>query len=231
MNKKLLKSIICVASSVGVVTSIPFAATSCGTTYVGILPDNVYDIDKTTNILEGFTESFLSNPNPYKLCNTMQIPASVKSIANSAFSSSKNIPSFITNLTFAENSNCSSIGIEAFNVFSSLISINFSNAIKLSTIDQYCFFGCSSLTSVSFPSSLKTIDFGCFGNCSALNNIIWNLPDDYQTSITFGENAFLGISNSGTVTSLNEKITSKQLLSWIKQKGNFPASDGWKAAN
>lgn len=93
------------------------------------------------------------------------------------------------------------------------------------------FFGCSSLTSVSFPSSLKTIDFGCFGNCSALNNIIWNLPDDYQTSITIDQRAFDGISNSGTVTSLNQKITSQQLLSWIKQKGDFPASDDWRAAN
>ncbi len=83
----------------------------------------------------------------------MQIPASLTSIGINAFydyhDSSSTIPSFITRLTFEENSNCS-------------------------WIDHCAFYGCSSLTSVSFPSSLTTIGYEAFNNCLNLSSIRWD---------------------------------------------------------
>ena len=90
MNKKLLKSIICAASGVGVATSIPFAATSCGCSSKddvippNALPYEVYEID-ANNVLIGFTEEFLANPSAYDMCDTMQIPSRVISVADRAF--------------------------------------------------------------------------------------------------------------------------------------------------
>ena len=170
------------------------------------LPEDVYNIED--NVLKGFTSEFLANPSAYSDCNTMLIPASVASVNNYAFYSrirgSSTIPSFIKNLTFPENSNCFSIG-------------------------QRSFIACSSLASITFPSSLELIDDSVFSNCSSLNYISWDLPDEYETEIiNFSYNVFLDISSSGTVKSLNPSISSEQLLEFLKTNADLP--EGWTAA-
>ena len=58
MNKKLLKSIVCIAAGVGIATSIPFTTTSCGFSSqdddvsMNPLPIEVYNIQN--NVLKGF---------------------------------------------------------------------------------------------------------------------------------------------------------------------------------
>ncbi len=138
MNKKLLKSIVCVAAGVGIASSIPFAVTSCGCSQEKInpLPDTVYKYDETDpKKLVGFTNEFLANQTAYDMYNAIEIPARVTEIANNAFydNSTSTIPPFITKLTFAEGSVCSTIGNTAFGY-------------------------CSSLTSVTLPDSLTTMD-------------------------------------------------------------------------
>ncbi len=211
-----------------------------------VLPDSVYNIDEN-NVLQGFTSAFSANPSAYSKYTTMQIPASVKSIKDQAFFDTEfalrtTIPNFITRLTFAENSNCSLIGWQAFEDCPSLVSaifpnsletvseacfincsglnsINFLKAIKLSLIEPQAFYGCSSLISVSFPSSITEIWNHVFAKCSSLNYIAWNLPDDYQTSISIVSNAFSTVSSSGRVESLNTSISSQQLLEFLQNNG------------
>ena len=217
------------------------------------LPDTVYNVD-TNNTLLGFKEGV--DLNQYdSICNTMQIPVRVTSIAGNAFlsSGSTTIPPFITKLTFAEGSNCSTIGQAAF-AFSkltslilpsalttvqkdafascfSLISADLSKCNGLEIISQGVFYRCRSLTSITIMNQIKEIHAMAFNECSILDNIIWDLPSDYQTSIYIASRAFADISSTGTVTSLNTSIaSSQQLLEWIKTKGDFPSSGGWRAA-
>ena len=233
MKNKILKSVVCIASGAGIATLIPFTTTSCGCSSsekIIPLPESVYDIDQN-NVLKGFTSEFLANPTVYNRYNTMQIPASVKSIANKAFHSGTDstIPDFITKLTFAEGSVCSTIGWNTFAWGDSLTSITLPSC--LTTLGGGAFLECSSFTSITLPSSLTKIDNSCFNACSKLNNIEWNLPTNYQSSITIVDYAFNGISSTGSVKSLNTSIaSSQQLFDWIKDKGRFPSA-GWGPAN
>lgn len=174
MNKKLLKSILCIASGMGFVASIPFAVTSCGCSSEDVIPSKalpyeVYNTDEN-NVLLGFTNEFLADPTAYDMYNTMEIPARVTSVGYEAFynNSASTIPSFITNLTFAENSNCSTVGIRAFINCSSLTSVSFSK--NLMTINNSAFHSCFNLTSVDLLncSSLTYIGGATFKNCSSL---------------------------------------------------------------
>ncbi len=241
MNKSYLKIAICgIPVALGCITacsaisSIKTNDTTQDVVPSNALPYEVYDID-ANNVLLGFREGIdLSRYGG--ICNTMQIPARVTSIADTAFferdgEAHTTIPSFITNLTFAENSNCSLIGESAFYNAQALASANLFNCTSLTTIDTNAFMDCSSLTSVTLPSSLIKIQEFVFYWCSKLEYIAWDLPNEYETKISIeGLNAFTNISPSGKVESLNPQITSQQLFDWIKDKGNFP-STGWGPAH
>ncbi len=143
------------------------------------LPESVYDIED--NVLMGFKDDFLNNPDSeiyqdnFKDCDTMLIPTRVTNVHFNAFykgrSECTTIPSFITNLRFPNNSNCSSISNSAFRNCSSLTSITFPSS--LTTISSYAFYACSSLTSVDFSkcTSLSTINEGAFEKCSELHSL------------------------------------------------------------
>jgi len=62
------------------------------------------------------------------------------------------------------------ISKEAFSYCSSLTSITIPNSVI--TIDREAFSYCSSLTSITIPNSVTTIDSYVFGNCSSLTSII-----------------------------------------------------------
>ena len=207
LNKKLL-NLIALCSGItatvavgigGIVYSIQEKNSGGGDEPVDkkVLPEEVYEIEGVTNTLKGFTQAFLNNPDVYSEYDTMQIPARVTSINESAFynGSESTIPDFIENLTFAEGSKCSSIGIRSFES-STLNHIDFSNAINLSLIrghafencssltsvdlskctilssmEFYAFYGCTSLISVNFSDNLTKIPSEAFGNCSKLTSI------------------------------------------------------------
>ncbi|MDE6476734.1 MAG: leucine-rich repeat domain-containing protein [Mycoplasmoidaceae bacterium] len=171
MKNKLLKTLTCFASISAIGSTIAITSTSCGcsNSTSNILPKNVYDIQD--NVLMGFKDDFLNNPKSeiyqdnFKDCDTMLIPANVTSVNEDAFIISTLpftyetiIPSFIKNLTFAKNSNCSSIGERAF-YKSSLNSVILPNS--LITIQDSVFEGCSVLTSVDFSNCANLSSIGC----------------------------------------------------------------------
>ena len=84
------------------------------------------------------------------------------------------------------------IGEHAFSGCSSLTSVNIPSSVKW--IESYAFYGCSSLTSVNIPSSVTGIDRGAFSGCSSLTNI--NIPSSV-TEIDRG--AFSGCSSLASV--------------------------------
>ncbi len=164
-----------------------------------ILPDTVYKFQDTSRtILTGFTDEFIDNHSAYNSYNTMQIMGNVTSIAKDAFhgNSVTTIPEFIKNLTFADGSQCSSIQQNAF------------------------LFGWR-LTSVILPNSLREIGACAFLGCSSLTSIHWNLPTNYSTAITLGEEVFTSMPTGGTFTCSIAGIDLNVLKSWLENKG-FP---------
>ena len=102
------------------------------------------------------------------------IPSDIVIIANgtktsNAFSVCKNQKFTVS---FALNSGLNSIGNCSFYKCSGLESIDFTNAQKLIIIYQSAFAYCTSLTSVTFPQSLKELAFyGSFFGCSNLRSV------------------------------------------------------------
>ena len=95
---------------------------------------------------------------------TYNIPSSVTSIGNKAFSdcsalTSINIPSSVTRIEGAAFSKCSS-----------LTSINIPKSVK--SIGYDAFSGCRSLTSINIPSSVTSIGGSAFRYCSALKVVL-----------------------------------------------------------
>ena len=219
MNKKLLKSIVCIAWGIGVATSIPFAVSSCGNSSGedilpgNPLPDEVYIINASTHVLEGFTQAFLDNPNTYDKYDTIQIPDTVTSVKPSAFenASSSQIPPFISHINFSKNSKCTSIG--------------------------YCAFqNCRTITSVYLPSSLTSMGSSAFQLYSNLTSIVWDgWKGKDATSVSSYAFTQAGeyISDSSL---LKVKVTnpignndSEALVTYLKANAGLP--NNWAASN
>ncbi len=121
MKNKLLKTLTCFASVFAIGSTVVVTSTSCGcsNSTSNVLPDEVYNIDDR-NWLLGFKDGI--DLSKYEnICDTMEIPARVTSINDYAFIVDPSvqeiistIPSYITKITFAEKSNCSSIGVAGF---------------------------------------------------------------------------------------------------------------------
>ncbi len=187
-----------------------------------ILPDTVYKFQDTSRtILTGFTDEFINNHSGYSTCNTMQIMGNVTSIADDAFhgNSVSTIPSFIKNLTFTDGSQCSSIETNAFLFGTPLTSVIFPNSLR--EIGVCAFLGCGNIASITFPSSLTTIGNFAFNSCSSLTSIHWNLPTNYSTAITIGEDVFSTMPTGGTFTCSTAGVDLNVLKTWLEGKG-FP---------
>ena len=77
--------------------------------------------------------------------------------------------SSLTNVIFGENSQLTSIGDWAFGDCSSLTSIEIPSGVT--SIGDGAFSGCSSLTSIEIPSGVTSIGDGAFSGCSSLTSI------------------------------------------------------------
>lgn len=106
----------------------------------------------------------------------------------------------ITNVIFANNSVCESIGNYAFYCCSSLTSVTIPNSVT--SIGHSAFNGCSSLTNITIPNSVTSIGNSAFRSCSNLTSI--TIPNSV-TSI--GEYAFY---NCNSLTSITFNGTTSQ---------------------
>ena len=61
------------------------------------------------------------------------------------------------------------LGDGCFSYCSSLTSITIPSSVT--SLDSFCFSGCSGLTSITIPSSVTSLDFDCFEDCSGLETI------------------------------------------------------------
>ncbi len=196
MKNKLLKTIASITCGLGIILSIPFAATSCGCSVKKDkpLPEEVYKItDKySRTTLEGFTDEFIENQNDYKDYNTMQIPININNIIVDAFNGK--IPPFITKIIFPPE-------------------------MKDEIYTDYGIFaGNHSITSVVLPGNLKSTTQGIFNDCSNLTSITW----DAWNCAYFDFNGFLGVAAKGIVKVTNpidDEHDSAALLTVLKQKG------------
>ncbi|ELP84203.1 hypothetical protein EIN_259170 [Entamoeba invadens IP1] len=66
---------------------------------------------------------------------------------------------------------------------------------SVTSIGEYCFSGCSSLSSIIIPSSVRSIDDDCFYGCSSLSSI--NIP---SSVISIGDGCFNGCSSLSSIT-------------------------------
>ena len=92
------------------------------------------------------------------------------------------------------------IGEYAFSYCSSLTSITIPNSVT--TIKEYAFSNCSSLTSVTIPNSVTTIGDNAFNGCSSLTSV--NIPNSVTT---IGGWAFSDCSSITSVTIPNSVTT------------------------
>ena len=121
---------------------------------------------------------------------SVSIPASVTSIGGSAFSQAGTSATTMT-VTIAAGSNLATIGGDAFSFCSSLETITIPSSVT--TIGMRAFVG-SGLTSVTLSDGLKVIDGRAFMMCPMTTITI-------PASVTsIGENAFWLCSNLATVT-------------------------------
>ena len=118
---------------------------------------------------------------------TYDIPNSVTSIGNSAFSECTNL----SNVTIPDS--VTRIGDSAFESCTSLTSVIIPNS--LISIDNSVFQGCTSLTSVTIPNSVTSIGNSAFDGCTSLTKVtIGNSVTD------IGFSAFEGCASLTSVT-------------------------------
>ena len=115
---------------------------------------------------------------------------------------------------------------ESFSSCSSLTSITIPSSVT--SLGDYCFYGCSGLTSITIPSSVTSLGEGCFWGCSGLTSII--IPSSVTS---LGKNCFkacsglISITIPSSVTSLGEYcFKGCGNIETIYFKGDIPSIDG-----
>ena len=95
------------------------------------------------------------------------------------------------------------IGKEAF-FYASLTELIFEEGSKLETIGESAFEGCSEISSVKIPNSVKIIGKQAFYNCESLTKLIFEEGSQLET---IGESAFCYCENLNIVKIPNSVIT------------------------
>ena len=112
---------------------------------------------------------------------------------DSTYSSTTNYGPYITRVVFADNSQCTSIGICAFNNCTSLSSINIPNSVT--TIEQSAFNSCN-LNAIVLPESVISIDKYAFAKNRNLESI----------SVATGNQVYHSDNNCLIKTATNELV-------------------------
>ena len=179
---------------------------------------------------------------------SITIPNSVTSIGEIAFRASEFLESIFVesgNTTYDSRENCNAIIETATNT----LILGCQNTVipnSVTSVGDYAFRNCSSMTSIEIPNSVTSIGKNAFSDCSSLASII--IPNSVEsigyrafyscsslTSITvpnsvtsIGNSAFLDCSNltvitiPNSVTSIEERVFSycKSIESIVVESGN-----------
>ena len=179
MNKKLIKTIASITCGLGIVSSIPFIISNCGSSSEDSLPLNVlpYKYLLIQENREGkmcfygavleLVQEYTDNPEAFSQYDTIQIPAYVET---ARINSLANFCGLAKKLTFEKKSKFIETTYNCFSG-SSLKSADFSNCTRLTTLAGNCFWGATSLSSVILPPNLSSIEQNAFGQCAALSSV------------------------------------------------------------
>ena len=135
---------------------------------------------------------------------SITIPNSVMSIGEACFSYCSNLERMVVdaaNPVFDSREDCNAIIHTSTNeLVAGCKNSQIPNSVT--SLGYYCFFGCSSLTSITIPNSVTSLRDYCFGGCSSLTSI--TIPNSV-TSV--GENCF-GWCSSLTSITIPNSVTS-----------------------
>jgi hypothetical protein len=128
---------------------------------------------------------------------------SVTSIGDNAFNGATSLISVI----FTPTSILSSIGFSTFESCTVLTSITIPNSVT--SISNYAFKSCTSLTSITIPNSVTSIGENAFETCTALTSV--TLPTNplyisISTGMFFGCTALTSITIPNSVTSIGDFV-------------------------
>ena len=107
--------------------------------------------------------------------STMTIPKEVTKMGAYIFENRTELTSVI----FEQDCALTNIGGFAFAGCTSLSSITIPNGVK--TIDAEAFYGCTTLTSITISSSVETIDADAFEGCSSLQEVLFESGSQLKT--------------------------------------------------
>lgn len=131
---------------------------------------------------------------------TITIPANVKSIGNSAFSSSN-----VGNVIFAEDSKLEKIGNFAFNQCEKLTEITLPESLKEIGMSA---FKTSGLTSITIPENVEIIEKEAFFYCNNLTSIEINATNLRNPSSSASPGIFYGGDSFVNNIKIGEGVTS-----------------------
>ncbi len=157
---------------------------SCITSYIGA-SENIIVPELVTEITGGN-----STFGEKTFIKSVQLPSTLKSLMTSIF----NGCSGLTTVTFANNSQLTSIGERAFNGCTNLTNIVMPE--NLQSVGKYAFSGCSSLENFYLPSTVKSVSDCAFADFSGLK--VFEFDEGSQIkSIAYG--LFSGCSSLESV--------------------------------
>lgn len=111
----------------------------------------------------------------------VSLPQNLQEIGDYAFQFCYNLKTISLNF-------CQKIGMYAFNKCIKLSEFVFEES-SITNIPDYCFYNCSSLTEIRFPSSLQTIGISSFMNCIGISSVTF-----HPSVGSFGDSCFRNCS-------------------------------------
>ena len=172
------------------------AFAGCTELYELIIPETVVSIDN--NAFENC-----------KKLTTLVVPNNVTSIGSSVFKGCKNIAITINNTLLNSIAPAEDSTSKENTLLAGCKNYTITVTGGTPTLAAYCFYNCTELKSITFPSNLKEIGAYCFYNCTGLSDL--TLPSGLTTvgNYAFAKcDGFTTISLPNTVTSIGKHVFS-----------------------